>query len=300
MLAVDAGQTATRARLVGGGGVEGIGPGVRHLRAPGALDEVVDAVLAASGGMRELEIVCLGLSGFSPGAPELAPLGEALAEAFDAARVVIASDAVAAHLGALRGRPGVVVAAGTGSVVVAADGEGAVAIVDGWGHLLGDRGSGFAIGRAGLSSALGFDAGIDGSPMLAARAEAAFGPLAELPAAVYATPSPARSVAAFAPAVADAAREGDEEARAIWTAAAEDLAACAAAAAQGVLTAGEVCGVGALFAVEDLLRAPFLARLAELAPDLRPVAPAGNALDGAALLAHGRFRAMFPDWVWTG
>jgi len=293
VLAVDAGQTSIRAS------VGAVAPGVRHPCAPGGLAALEAAIVAATGGVHAA-LVCVGLSGYVPGGEEMDQLAGGLRRRFAADRVVLASDAVTGYLGALGARPGVVVAAGTGSVALAADGAGRVALVDGTGHLLDDAGSAFAIGRGGLVSALRAEDGRGGSRALRARAEAAFGPLARLPAAVYGADSPARAVAAFAPEVAEAAREGDEQARALWTAAAGDLAAAALAAAQRALgprVPAEVVGAGGLFAVEDLLRAPFARRLQEHAPWLRLVAPLATGLDGAARLASPEVPRMFPGLV---
>src|SRR6266581_557596 len=67
-----------------------------------------------------------------------------------APRVDVLSDAEAAWLGALDGRPGVVVLAGTGSIVVGRDARGRWARAGGLGPLLGDEGSAFWIGREWL------------------------------------------------------------------------------------------------------------------------------------------------------
>lgn len=306
-LAVDAGQTATRASVAYGGliGPTGEGPGVRHLHSPGGVEHAAAAIHAAArraGAPAGVGVLCLGLSGFADTMPGLKRLAAELARRIGAARVVIASDAVTSYLGALGLRPGVVLAAGTGTVALAADGHGAVAFVDGWGHLLGDAGSGFAIGQAGLASALRALDGRGGSDALRARAEAAFGRLDELPAAVYGGENPACRIAAFAEAVADAADAGDEAARAIWAAAAGELAATAVAAAERTFGAGapaDVAWAGGLFAAEDLLRAPFARRLAERAPRLRVVTPAGTSLDGVRLLVAPEASRFFPGLIWA-
>jgi N-acetylglucosamine kinase-like BadF-type ATPase len=307
-LVVDAGQTATRAALAGATR-QGHGPGVEHLRVDGAAGVAARAILAAAEGVRAraVETVCIGLSGFVSAPPVLDRIGGEVAAGLDAARVVIASDAVTAYLGALGPRPGVVVAAGTGTVALAADGRGATALVDGWGHLLGDAGSGFAIGRAGLASALAEHDGRGGSEALRARAEAAFGPLAELPAVVYGAEAPAGRIASFAEHVAEAAREGDPIAREIWAAAAADLAGAAIAAARrvfGPLSAASsdvhVSWNGGLFSAGPLLLEPFQRAMTERAPDLRLTPPAGSSLDGARLLADPATADMFPGLIWTG
>ena len=307
MVAVDAGQTATRASVVDGGltGPTGHGPGVRHLQSPGGVEHAAAAIQAAArqaGLHTSVGVVCLGLSGFADAMADRERLAAELARRLGAARVVIASDVVTSYLGALGLRPGVVAAAGTGSVALAADGGGTVASVDGWGHLLGDAGSGFAIGQAGLVSALRAVDGRGGSDALRAHAEAAFGPLDELPAAIYRGEGQAGRVAAFAEAVAGAARAGDDAARAIWATAAGELAGTVVAAAERTFGAGvpaDVSWAGGLFAAEDLLRTPFARELAERAPRLRVVAPAGTSLDGARLLVAPEASRIFPGQIWA-
>ena len=91
-------------------------------------------------------------------------------------------------------------------------------------------------------------------------------------------------------------------ARAIWAAAAGELATTAVAAAERTFGAGvpaDVSWAGGLFAADDLLRAPFARRLAERAPRLRVVAPAGTSLDGARLLVAPEASRIFPGLIWA-
>ena len=62
-------------------------------------------------------------------------------------------DTPIAHAGALEGRSGVVVIAGTGSVVYGRNDEGWSCTLGGWGFLFGDEGSAFAIARDSLARA---------------------------------------------------------------------------------------------------------------------------------------------------
>jgi N-acetylglucosamine kinase-like BadF-type ATPase len=67
-------------------------------------------------------------------------------------RFVLMHDAPIAHAGALAGRPGVVVIAGTGSVVYTRDRGGAGLTLGGWGFLFGDEGSAFRIASDALAA----------------------------------------------------------------------------------------------------------------------------------------------------
>jgi N-acetylglucosamine kinase-like BadF-type ATPase len=124
-----------------------------------------------------------------------------------AERVAVISDAEAALLGALGGRPGVLVLAGTGSIVLGRDDHGRLMRAGGLGPLLGDEGSAFWLGREWLRR----------RPDAAAAARA----LARRPDAVA-------RIAAGAPAVLARARRGDRRARAITRAGQAHLAEQAA------------------------------------------------------------------------
>ena len=62
-------------------------------------------------------------------------------------RVAIESDARIALEGAFKGKPGIIVIAGTGSIVFGKDEKGKIYRAGGWGRLIGDEGSGYSIGR---------------------------------------------------------------------------------------------------------------------------------------------------------
>src|SRR5690606_9691223 len=105
------------------------------------------------------------------------------------------------------------------------------------------------------------------------------------PRVVHTAADPGRLIAAFAPDVAAAARQGDAVARGIWDAAVAALARAAAAAARVVAAPVPVSWTGGLFALDDLVTAPFRARVVAADPRAEPRPPLGDALDGAARLA---------------
>jgi N-acetylglucosamine kinase-like BadF-type ATPase len=113
---------------------------------------------------------------------------------------------VTAHVGALGGEAGVLLIAGTGAVGLGV--TDAHRMVDGWGPDLGDLGSGSWLGREGVRAVL--------------RARDGLGPATVLTDADPAhrrrhvpdrlggrAAAPARLLATFAPAVLDAADQGD-------------------------------------------------------------------------------------------
>lgn len=165
---IDGGQTATAAVIgdergrIAGRGVAGpadeVGQGAGSSRMHDALSNALraackDAGLAVN---THFEAIVAGVSGYEGRVygkvPEL-----------PAARFVLMHDAPIAHAGALGGRPGVVVVAGTGSVVYATDGARGWTL-GGWGYLFGDEGSAFWFARQALEELMhGEDIGIDSS-----------------------------------------------------------------------------------------------------------------------------------------
>jgi N-acetylmuramic acid 6-phosphate etherase len=293
-LAVDAGQTEIRAALTGERGPRtATAPGVLRLGAMTGPDDVAAGLLAAVAGLGALPEpappVGIGLSGFEAASEEdLRRVHELLRRELGLQRVAIASDGLTSLLGALGDRPGAVVAAGTGAVCVARDGE-RMAKVDGWGSLLGDAGSGFAIGRAGLDAALRHVDGRGGSAALLKAAERRFGPVPELVERIHGAPVPTRAVAGFAADVAREAGAGDELAAAILRDAGRELAISACAALERLFSPEDEAAVsytGNVFLAGTLLLEPFAEELAERRPGTEILPPAGDSLDGAALLAE--------------
>lgn len=126
-----------------------------------------------------------------------------------ARRVVVLSDAQAAHLGALGEHPGVLILSGTGSIVIGRNTAGRWARAGGLGPLLGDEGSAFWLGQQWLRITTG------GEDFLPARR-------------LVTGPDAVARVAALTPAVIRRARGGDSRARAIVRAGQAHLATQAA------------------------------------------------------------------------
>lgn len=192
-----------------------------------------------------------------------------------ARHVVVLSDAQAAHLGALGGRPGVLILSGTGSIVIGRNAGGRWARAGGLGPLLGDEGSAFWLGQQWLR--------------IKTRGED-FHPARRL---VTGRDAVVR-VAALAPAVIRRARRGDARARAIVRSGQAHLAAQAVDVTQRLRLGRPVRLSWAGSVVADawfrggLQRAVRFAGLPARwqAPDAEPVAAAA-ALAGR-LAAHER------------
>lgn len=211
-----------------------------------------------------------------------------------AIEVMLFADAVAAHAGALSGRPGVVLAVGTGTVCLGIDQAGNEARVDGVGHWVGDEGSAFDLGRSGLRVAARHEDGRESAPMLYDLArrhlidDLDLGP--DLGAALRRLgriPDRVRATAAFARLVIDCARVGEPAAvRLIKRAAAalaETVTACCTRIDPPAPDRRIAC-VGGMFDSGDELLGPFTEAL-DL-PDWRVVPADGTVLDGVVRLAR--------------
>lgn len=249
-----------------------------------ALVAPLDQALASvrGSGARIATVVLAAASSLSLTA-DTRPLS-AVATHHGAERLVLASDALTAYLGALGDRPGAVVAAGTGVVALGRDANGAWTRADGWGHLVGDEGSGAWIGATALRAALrSHDGRPGGSEPLLERLRTRFGPPDELSSTLYRRADRPALLASFTPDVAAAAQEGDAIAQRIWRSAGKHLAEAAAAALPA--SARRVSYTGGVFEAGELLMEPFLEALHRLRHDADPVPPAGTGLDGAVTLA---------------
>ncbi|MGW3627012.1 N-acetylglucosamine kinase [Streptomyces sp. NPDC000880] len=304
VLAVDGGQTGLRARAVVDGRIAtSSADGFTYAKGD-AVETVITLVeqawlnlpqwaRSASGS------VAVGLTS-EPGSTETVErLAQAIAALTAADRVRIAHDSVTAHLGALGGRPGVVVAAGTGAVALGVAPDGSASRVDGWGYVLGDRGSGFSVGRSGLRAACAARDGRGAATLLAALAERRYGPLADLPLRLYRSPTLVADVAGFSVEVAVAARAGDPIATSIWRRTVDDLVSATVTAARASSNdSGLISWTGGLFEVTDLVRKPWTERLADVLPDCEVQAPDGAGLDGATLLAQAPTMGPWQQHLW--
>src|SRR6201987_2753855 len=149
ILAVDLGKTSCRAAAAGR---RAEGTGAPGLAAPGGVRAAQAASPAGPRALGAVDEVFVGAAG-ALAAPDAArALGDALLASLRAERVAVTSDAVIAHAGALDGKPGVVLIAGTGVVALAISADGALRTADGWGPWLGGGGGG-AWGGGGLTRA---------------------------------------------------------------------------------------------------------------------------------------------------
>ncbi|MEO8778052.1 MAG: BadF/BadG/BcrA/BcrD ATPase family protein [Rhodanobacter sp.] len=302
MLAVDLGRTGCRAtlwaderehRLASADGEGSVG--LTAASGPEVAEQAILAVVApllARMGVSAVDRTCIGAPGALVDTERARQLAQKLAASLCSRAVAVTSDAITSHAGALAGAPGVVLAAGTGAVVVAIGAAGQFKRVDGWGPWLGDEGSGAWLGRAGLRAAARAFDGRGPATRLLAAAQAQFGAVGPLAVRLSADPNPARTIAAFAPAVAEAARQGDDVATQLLRDGALALADSILAGAAILNETGVVPVVilGGLTKMGSVLMDPLLEALGRSEARLQVHPANGTSTDGAWWLAthdHG-------------
>jgi glucosamine kinase len=288
LIGIDGGGSATRARLTDGAG-RGLGDGVAG---PSSLSLGVKPAWAQI----ELAIArCFASADLPVAPPHDCALGAGLAGANFKdqaqqflrisgrfAHVALATDGATLLLGAFGGRPGVVVAAGTGSVGEALRRDGSRVSVGGWGFPVGDEGGGAWLGLGAVRAA---QWALDGRAARGALAEAIYQRIGAQAEDILAWCAEAGqgAYAQLAPHVF-AAADADPAAAALLRAAADSICAMADA----LDPAGDL--PVALSGSIGLRLMPYLpARLAA-----RLQEPEGDAVDGALLLVRNAVAAAAP------
>jgi len=206
---IDGGQSSTTAvvgdgdgRVLGrgtAGPADEVGCDARSTRLKDGLEGALAAALDDATLPRDarFEVIVAGISGYAGATVGVAP-------SFNAASVRLMHDAPIAHAGALGGKPGVVIVAGTGSVVYGVSESGIALTAGGYGYLFGDEGSAFSIGRGAIYFALrDEDEGYESGAIRLVRAHFGVDSPRQVQHAVYAGRIARDGIAAFARAVLD-------------------------------------------------------------------------------------------------
>lgn len=294
VLVVDGGRSGLRLATLRDGLLQRFGtePGLTPIAVPGAPDAAARAIIEAAGDAADASFIVAGLTGAFESTAAARQTAELLRRQRGTQTVVVTSDVVTSHLGALEGSPGIVAAVGTGSVTFGLDHHGRWNKVDGWGFLIGDQGSGFDIGRRGLQAALATYDGRRADHDLLAAAQFHLGTSDSMAEHLYAAEEPVPLIAAFTTALADLARNGHPTANEIFREAAQATATAIGAGTRGLALTGEErrwSWAGSVLGIEDLVRSQVERQVAD-EHGLALTPPRGDALDGAALLVDRRLR----------
>lgn len=284
VLAIDAGQTGIKVRLVATGAepVETVFAGVLTDR---PILPQLAAVIRAAAPAAPVDAITAGVSGLTSAEYDAGAL-RALVADLAPARVLLTHDSVTSFLGTLGDAHGAVIASGTGVVTLAVGPEG-VARVDGWGYLMGDAASGFWVGREALAAVMRAHDGRGPATALTEVVRERWPDLEDAYVQLQGDEARVSIVASFARAVADLA-DTDDVAASICAAAADELAL-------SVVTALRRTGAGAdgaplVSAIGGVLRSRhiregFEASVRAVFPGATFEAPHGTGLDGAVELA---------------
>jgi N-acetylglucosamine kinase len=205
--------------------------------------------------------------------------------------VVIANDAETALVGGVGRRYGAVLIAGTGAIAYGVNAAGETRRADGWGYLIGDEGSAHWIGLEGLRTVMRAH---DGRGPVTALKECLISRLdlsdvSALIVRVYAADFGVPQLAALAPLVSQAARDGDGMAQDILRESGQRLSAALGAVIRGLDMTAEVFEVvllGGVLRARDLVRETVVNALTGIAPHAQVIEPRNDAAVGAALLAR--------------
>lgn len=293
-LGVDGGQSSTSAMIADETGrVAGVGRAgpCNHVATAESQARFRDAIGGAvqlawkSTGLppARFTAACLGLSGGPADKEALAR------EIIPAEKYLFTTDAVVALAGATAGEPGVIAIAGTGSIAFGRNAHGKTARAGGWGFVFGDEGGAFDLVRQAVRAALRHEEGWGTATVLRDKLLATTGAsdMNHLLHAFYTPDYPRSRIAAYAPLVDEAAREGDAVAREILHSGAQALATFVGAVRRQLFhrsEAARISYIGGVFASE-ILRERF-GIVVELESDTPIHPPAFGPAAGALLEAY--------------
>jgi N-acetylglucosamine kinase-like BadF-type ATPase len=298
-LGIDGGGTKTHAVItdssfrVIGEGFSGAGNPLRAGLEEAVLhveQAVADACEQAGLELEDIDSACAAIAGINHPI-HYHTMKDALDDALRIAGLDLVTDARAALEGALDGKPGVVVIAGTGSIAMGIDQAGRQARAGGFGPTLSDEGSGYDIARRALQAVV---SAFDGrSPQtslseLICRKLGVASP-SDLPGVIYNSDSEPVDIAHLAELVDEAARSGDEVAREILTTAGRELGNLAISVIEklelGSLSFRVAC-VGSVFRSGEFVLEPFREAVLAAAPRAQIGPPLYAPAIGAAKLAR--------------
>ena len=300
-LGIDGGGTKTHAvitdsecRTVG----EGYGGAANPLRI-GLEDAVLhveqavaDACAQAGIEIGDIDAACAAIAGINHPI-HYHTMKDALDEALSVGGLELVTDARAALEGALDGKPGVVVIAGTGSIAIGVNAHGQQARSGGFGPTLSDEGSGYYIAQRALQAVVSSFDGRSPRTTLAERICQRLGVSdpSDLPGVIYNSDSEPVDIAPLAELVDEAAREGDDVARQILTAAGRELGRLATSVIDKLelhSSVFRVACVGSVFRSGALVLEPLREAVARIAPHAEIGPPLHTPAMGAVKLAQKR------------
>lgn len=298
LIGIEGGGTETHCLIVAlDGTVLGEGKGgpsnilyVGVNRASESIQKAIGEAVQTLSSKEKALIVCIGAAG--SGNPEgKRMMQEVLGDIHISQRNVIVHDGVISLMGATAGGPGIVIIAGTGSVCYGMNSLGRYARSTGWGPILGDEGSAYDIARKGMVLALRSHDTREEPTALVQKFVSHLGlsSIEDLVTKVYVESMERHEIAALAPLVLDAAKEGDKAASQLILCAGQELGIAVVAVARqlGVLDREiEVATMGGIFEnFGSFIIGPFQEEVLESMPKAKFIRPRLRPVEGAVILA---------------
>lgn len=230
--------------------------------------------------------LCIGAAGISN-----ARMSDCLNDMLSSSSVVksyeVTGDQVIAHYGALSGKEGIILIAGTGSVCYGRDEGGKEARSSGWGHLIGDDGSGYALGRDALRHLAKVYDGYGQATILKTLASERLGLDSRERIIGYVYSGTKKDVADLSPLVEQAALAGDDVACTIVSANVSALADYVGAVSSHLDIENADCAtLGGLIDHDTLIRRSLVQELARRGSHVTLVYPQHDAAHGALMMAR--------------
>ena len=245
----------------------------------GILKDIV-SFLEETGNCRAL---CIGAAGVNN-----LRMAEIVHEAFSETGICykLVGDEVIAHTGALNGKEGIILIAGTGSICFGKNSAGKSATAGGWGHLLGDEGSGYGLGRDAIRAVSRVLDGYGEPTAIRELIAGEFGLDTPEKIVSYVYSNDKSAVAKISHLVEKAYWDKDPVAIGIVRSNAEALVDIVMAVSSRLgLEKCDVALLGGLMEHPTCLRDEFVRLLAERTRDLHCVPPLNNAAQGAVMEA---------------
>lgn len=204
-------------------------------------------------------------------------------------QIGIDHDCRIALAGGLRGRPGIVLIAGTGSSCFGMNAERESWRAGGWAHLLADEGSGYWLGLHAMKIAVAsYDGRAKPSVLMdLVKRHLGLTEMNEIMHRLYVDGVSRAEMAALAPLVLDAAAAGDEASINLVQRGTQELADCILAVAQHLSLASgnpEVVLVGGLIQSGEIFLGPMHQAILQRLPECRIQQPEFPPVIGACIL----------------
>lgn len=259
------------------------------------IENAVDIALKEAGlTLEDITAACFGIAGISHPI-HYHNMKDKLDRKLGIENLELVTDARIALTGALDGKPGVIVIAGTGSIAFGINGAGEEARAGGWGPTFSDEGSGYDIARQALKAIAASSDGRSQKTLLTEMIyrELGISNVGDLPSVIYTDEAKPARIAELAEVVAEAANQGDQVAQEILQGAGLELGRMAIAVIERLgieQQSFRVACVGSVFKSGEFLEAPFRRTVLAFAPRAEIGEPLHSPELGAIKLAEILFK----------